>query len=109
MIEHEIHHRGQLYQVLGDMGIETHPLFGANLRSKQQAYCPSISDNLLRKALLPPSRRSGRCERLGRALVLPDLHKLVASRVSYSRRVAYPTRAEASVELSVETIEARMT
>lgn len=28
MIEHEIHHRGQLYQVLGDMGIETHPLFG---------------------------------------------------------------------------------
>jgi uncharacterized damage-inducible protein DinB len=28
MIEHEIHHRGQLYEVLGRMGVETPPLYG---------------------------------------------------------------------------------
>ncbi len=28
MIEHQIHHRGQLYSVLGEMGIETPPLYG---------------------------------------------------------------------------------
>jgi len=28
MLEHEIHHRGQLYEVLGAMGVETPPLYG---------------------------------------------------------------------------------
>ena len=28
MIEHEIHHRGQLYSVLGQMGVATLPLYG---------------------------------------------------------------------------------
>ncbi|MCH7532273.1 MAG: DinB family protein [Gemmatimonadetes bacterium] len=28
MIEHQIHHRGQLYAVLGEMGVETPPLYG---------------------------------------------------------------------------------
>lgn len=28
MIEHEIHHRGQLYEVLGALGVETPPLYG---------------------------------------------------------------------------------
>jgi uncharacterized damage-inducible protein DinB len=28
MIEHEIHHRGQLYEVLAQMGVETPPLYG---------------------------------------------------------------------------------
>jgi uncharacterized damage-inducible protein DinB len=28
MVEHEIHHRGQLYEVLGAMGVDTPPLYG---------------------------------------------------------------------------------
>jgi uncharacterized damage-inducible protein DinB len=28
MVEHEIHHRGQLYEVLAQMGVETPPLYG---------------------------------------------------------------------------------
>jgi len=28
MVEHEIHHRGQLYELLGQMGVETPPLYG---------------------------------------------------------------------------------
>ena len=28
MVEHEIHHRGQLYEVLGRMGVATPPLYG---------------------------------------------------------------------------------
>jgi len=28
MVEHEIHHRGQLYQILGQLGVETPPLYG---------------------------------------------------------------------------------
>lgn len=28
MVEHEIHHRGQLYEVLGLMGVDTPPLYG---------------------------------------------------------------------------------
>jgi uncharacterized damage-inducible protein DinB len=28
MIEHEVHHRGQLYEVLAGMGVETPPLYG---------------------------------------------------------------------------------
>ena len=28
MIEHEIHHRGQLYQMLGELGVEVPPLYG---------------------------------------------------------------------------------
>ena len=28
MIEHEIHHRGQLYELLGRLGVETPPLYG---------------------------------------------------------------------------------
>jgi len=28
MVEHEIHHRGQLYQILGQLGVDTPPLAG---------------------------------------------------------------------------------
>jgi len=28
MVEHEIHHRGQLYEILGRLGVETPPLYG---------------------------------------------------------------------------------
>jgi uncharacterized damage-inducible protein DinB len=28
MVEHEIHHRGQLYQILGQLGVDTPPLYG---------------------------------------------------------------------------------
>jgi uncharacterized damage-inducible protein DinB len=28
MIEHEIHHRGQLYQMMGALGVEVPPLYG---------------------------------------------------------------------------------
>lgn len=28
MVEHEIHHRGQLYELLGQVGVETPPLYG---------------------------------------------------------------------------------
>ncbi len=28
MVEHEIHHRGQLYELLGQMGVEVPPLYG---------------------------------------------------------------------------------
>lgn len=28
MIEHEIHHRGQLYEMLGRLGVQTPPLYG---------------------------------------------------------------------------------
>lgn len=28
MLEHEIHHRGQLYEVLGRLGVETPPIYG---------------------------------------------------------------------------------
>jgi uncharacterized damage-inducible protein DinB len=28
MIEHEVHHRGQIYLMLGDLGVETPPLYG---------------------------------------------------------------------------------
>jgi len=28
MVEHEIHHRGQLYELLGALGVETPPLYG---------------------------------------------------------------------------------
>ncbi|HBV06150.1 MAG TPA: DinB family protein, partial [Gemmatimonadetes bacterium] len=27
-VEHEIHHRGQLYELLGQLGVETPPLYG---------------------------------------------------------------------------------
>lgn len=32
MFEHEIHHRGQLYQILGEWGIRTPPLYGLRER-----------------------------------------------------------------------------
>ncbi len=28
MVEHEVHHRGQLYLMLGMVGVETPPIFG---------------------------------------------------------------------------------
>ena len=28
MVEHEIHHRGQLYELLGQLGVEVPPLYG---------------------------------------------------------------------------------
>ena len=40
MIEHQIHHRGQLYGVLGEMGIRTPPLYGlteSEVKARSQA------------------------------------------------------------------------
>jgi uncharacterized damage-inducible protein DinB len=28
MVEHEAHHRGQIFQMLAMLGVETHPLYG---------------------------------------------------------------------------------
>jgi uncharacterized damage-inducible protein DinB len=28
MIEHEVHHRGQIYLILGMLGVETPPIYG---------------------------------------------------------------------------------
>ena len=32
MVEHEVHHRGQLYQILGELGVATPPLYGLTER-----------------------------------------------------------------------------
>jgi uncharacterized damage-inducible protein DinB len=32
MVEHEIHHRGQIYELLGQLGVETPPLYGLTER-----------------------------------------------------------------------------
>ena len=39
MLEHQIHHRGQLYQMLADLGVETPPLYGlteAQVRARSE-------------------------------------------------------------------------
>ncbi|RYD99533.1 MAG: DinB family protein [Sphingobacteriales bacterium] len=38
MIEHEVHHRGQLYMYLGMFGIDTPPIFGLTAEEVQQQY-----------------------------------------------------------------------
>ena len=43
MVEHEIHHRGQLYEVLGLAGVETPPLYGlteAEVRAASEGTSP---------------------------------------------------------------------
>ena len=40
MVEHEIHHRGQIYMYLGILGIETPPIYGLTseeVRARSQA------------------------------------------------------------------------
>ncbi len=40
MVEHEIHHRGQLYELLARLGVETPPLYGlteSQVRERSQA------------------------------------------------------------------------
>jgi uncharacterized damage-inducible protein DinB len=39
MVEHEVHHRGQIYLMLGMLGVETPPLFG---RTSEQVRAASI-------------------------------------------------------------------
>jgi uncharacterized damage-inducible protein DinB len=41
MIEHEIHHRGQLYMGLGILGVPTPPLYGL---TSEQVRSRSVSD-----------------------------------------------------------------
>ena len=41
MIEHEVHHRGQLYEVLGEMGVRTPSLYGLTepeVKARSQAH-----------------------------------------------------------------------
>lgn len=43
MVEHEIHHRGQLYQVLAQMGVETPPLYGLTepeVKDRSEPFAP---------------------------------------------------------------------
>jgi uncharacterized damage-inducible protein DinB len=40
MIEHEIHHRGQLYELLGQLGIHTPPLYGLTEPEVQKRSLP---------------------------------------------------------------------
>ena len=52
MVEHEIHHRGQLYFYLGMMGIETPPMYG--LTSEEVAARSGNSKNIKLKELEVP-------------------------------------------------------
>ena len=40
MVEHEIHHRGQLYEILGSLGVETPPLYGLTEREVSERSEP---------------------------------------------------------------------
>ena len=44
MVEHEIHHRGQLYEVLGQLGVETPPLYGLTEPEVEARSEPRESD-----------------------------------------------------------------
>ena len=41
MVEHEIHHRGQLYSLAGQLGVERPPLFGLTEREVRDASSPA--------------------------------------------------------------------
>ena len=41
MVEHEVHHRGQIYLMLGMLGVETPPLYGL---TSEQVYERSLHD-----------------------------------------------------------------
>ncbi|HSF16374.1 MAG TPA: DinB family protein [Vicinamibacteria bacterium] len=45
MIEHEIHHRGQIYTYLGLMGVETKPLYGLTSEQVAAQAAPSRKRN----------------------------------------------------------------
>ncbi len=40
MVEHEVHHRGQLYLMLGTLGVETPPLYGLTERQVRERSIP---------------------------------------------------------------------
>jgi uncharacterized damage-inducible protein DinB len=42
MVEHEIHHRGQLYMALGILGVETPPIYGLTSEEVRARSLPSI-------------------------------------------------------------------
>ena len=44
MIEHEVHHRGQIYLMLGMLGVATPPLYGL---TSEEVHARSVSDSLL--------------------------------------------------------------
>ena len=46
MTEHEVHHRGQIYLMLGDLGIETPPLFGLTAEEVQERSTPPESPSV---------------------------------------------------------------
>ncbi len=43
MVEHEIHHRGQIYSMLGDLGIATPPLYGLTSEQVRARSLPLAS------------------------------------------------------------------
>jgi uncharacterized damage-inducible protein DinB len=43
MVEHEIHHRGQLYETLGALGIQTPPLYGLTEPQVRERSRPAAS------------------------------------------------------------------
>jgi len=57
MIEHEIHHRGQIYLYLSMLGIDTPPLYGLTeeeVKSRSAVAKPPLSDPDHNAAALPP-------------------------------------------------------
>ena len=44
MVEHEVHHRGQLYQILGQLGVETPSLYGLTEREVRARSEPREAD-----------------------------------------------------------------
>jgi uncharacterized damage-inducible protein DinB len=48
MVEHEVHHRGQLYMALGILGVPTPPIYGLT------------SEQVRERSLRPPSSPGGR-------------------------------------------------
>lgn len=55
MVEHEVHHRGQLYLMLGILGVETPPLYGLTVEEVHAASHPP-GPRLMQRSL---ERRSG--------------------------------------------------
>ena len=40
MVEHEVHHRGQIYLMLGMLGVETPPLYGLTEEEVRERRSP---------------------------------------------------------------------
>lgn len=44
LVEHEVHHRGQLYLMLGMIGVETPPIFGLTSEEVRDRSAPAAAD-----------------------------------------------------------------